>query len=953
MSSNTYWQPQNNQNRPTLPTNRSGLPGNSLNRQNPPSGQLPSGQLPPYPPNSPMRPGQPGPQMPPPNYQGNGQGFMARPVEMVRRWSNKMNAMRRPGPPVSQGSPVRYAAPMRPMPRTVRPVQELPEPWRRSRVQRINHLRKRRRERIMSSRPGMRRTLTIAISVLAAFLVIGVSSTASYAYNYYQSELPQVQNLSNLRIAQSTHIYDRHGTLLYTLYSNGDWGESGRSTPISYKFLPGVLQDAQTAAEDPTFWTNEGIDPQGMLRALTQLTSSGGQIQSGGSTMTQQLIKNLSGQNQDTFQRKASEAVLAIGLTRQYPKWKIMEMYFNDSPYGAQEQGVESAVEDYFGLKPQCDINHNCTPAIAYLDRDLTKCKNSKNQETCAEDPMLALARAVLLAGIPQNPTRFDPSVSAENFQDVLANRVPYVLTQMIADNAHLNIGLGSDFKDLGPITKAMEPEVESMIQKMKIIGFHQTMLAPHFVQWVIDTLSNQLGHDQDLDQNGRSIPGYNLLLTGGFNIYTTLDLPLEQFIEKDVKHNLRDPVYQEFLRTWGPLDTMYNVNDAAVVVENAKTGEILAMDGSADYSNTKNVKIAGQVNAALSARQPGSSIKPFVYAAAFEKGWFPGIKLIDDKTNFPDGGTPYIPHDYGGLNSYHPSYDTNIRISLSNSFNIPAVKALMFAGFNNVVDMARRLGITALDDDVATYNSLHPKAPNTLPQLFGPSLALGTPGIPLYQMVGAYQVFADNGQHVPYHNILNIYDNYGHDLYHYDTAHPQSIQVLSPQIAYLLNSMLSDNAARQRYEFGGIDTLTMGPWAPDRPVAAKTGTTDGNLDNWTIGYSSSVVVGVWAGNADGNDQMTGVIGVTGAGPIWHDVITYLSGQTQLGMHTDHVYPTDPFPIPSGVVQSNVSSSTGLEGSGDYDWMIQGEQPQQAGIATPACPTDPKKPKTPDTCPVN
>src|SRR5207344_3091704 len=165
--------------------------------------------------------------------------------------------------------------------------------------------------------------------------------------------------------------------------------------------------------------------------------------QSGGSTITQQVIKNLN-ENltheiaQTTLQRKIPEAALAIGLTQQYPKWKILEMYFNISPFGAQELGIDAAAEDYFGLSAKCDAHFNCIPAIAFLDRDLTKCKNLNDDSTCRQDPLLGLARASLLAGMPQNPVSYDPTLSKAS--KVLAlTRQDYVLQQMLALNMHIN----------------------------------------------------------------------------------------------------------------------------------------------------------------------------------------------------------------------------------------------------------------------------------------------------------------------------------------------------------------------------------------------------------------------------------------------------------------------------------------------------------------------------------
>jgi membrane peptidoglycan carboxypeptidase len=901
---------------------------------------------------------------------------MARPVQMVQRLSNKMAAMRRQGPQVDQNPLVRYHGhgPQPPSALSERPpVETRPTPWRRSRVQRINHLKKRRRERFMRTGPGSRRIRTVILSTIAALALVLISTTAGYAYNFYSSELPQVQNLANAHISQSTHIYDRNGTLLYTLYANSAWGSGGRSTPVSYINIPGIMQDAQIATEDPTFWTNNGLDPQGILRAATALASHGGQINGGGSTMTQQLIKNLSHNAKDTFQRKAAEAALAVGLTNQYPKWKIMEMYFNDTPYGAQELGVDAAVEDYFGLKAQCTANFKCTPAIAFLDRDLTKCKDPNKQSTCPDDPtgMLGLARAVLLAGIPQNPTKFDPTTSDWNFNNVLTNRVPYVIDQMISDNMHIRLGLGANADDpkldKGPITEAMKPQIVSMISNMQknhqIVGFKHTELAPHFVNWVIQTLSESLG-------NGDSDAGYKILETAGLNIYTTLDLPLEQYVEADVKHNLRDKVRQEYVGGYGPLNTVYNLNDAAAVAMNAKTGEVLAMDGSVDY-NDSSAKVQGNVNVATSnMRQPGSSFKPIVYAAAFEKGWNPGTRILDAKTYFPTsdpGNSPvtasnapiYTPTDYG--KTYH-NVDETARVNLANSFNIPAIKAFMYAGFNNVVDMARRLGVTDIDLDAAQYNKVN-GTNNQLDQIFGPSLALGSAGVSLLQMTDAYQTFADNGMHIPPHNILDIWDNYGHNLYHYDPTHPNGVQVLSPQISFMISSMLSDTPARNTYEFGGTDTLTMGKWDSSRPVAAKTGTTNGPLDNWTMGYTPNVVVGVWSGNADGNDPMSQrLIGITGAGPIWHDVITYMSGAPAYGTggfytnddqlapaysgprYTDQVFPTPAFTAPSGMVQTSLNPLNGLEGTGLTDWVLQNEIPSSSGMPTCTTSPDPNNP---------
>src|SRR5947209_7002484 len=297
-------------------------------------------------------------------------GFFGNAVETVRRWTGKMAAAR--GVNVDQDPLVLYR------PTTPPPVQvPRAKPWRRSHSVRVAMQMRHRRERLKHGRPSGQRIAIVTITIFALLLVIILSSGAASGYAYYQSQLPRLQGLANSEIEQSSRIYDRNGQQLYVAYDN----KKGRGTPVTYKYIPGVLQDAMVAAEDHSFWDNSGIDPQGILRAATQYSSSGS-VQSGGSTITQQVIKNLTHDTQVSLQRKIPEATLAIGLTQQYPKWKILEMYFNISPFGAQELGVNAAAEDYFGLHSKCDSHFNCIPAIAFLDRDLAKCKNTNDDST-------------------------------------------------------------------------------------------------------------------------------------------------------------------------------------------------------------------------------------------------------------------------------------------------------------------------------------------------------------------------------------------------------------------------------------------------------------------------------------------------------------------------------------------------------------------------------------------
>jgi len=890
---------------------------------------LPPQGPPPYSPLPQSQPGQPAQQqqpaqwpsphgVQPPRLPEEPQGWMANTVQRVRQWSGRMRAL----PPIDQSPLVLYrpTAPA-PLPKA--------QPWQRSRTTRIAMLMRHRRRRWRAQHPDAAKVWSIVTAVTLLLIVIFTSAGTAFAYSYYQSQLPRLQGLANQQVEQTTRIYDRNGQLLYEVYDNTT-ASGGRRTPVSYRYIPQAMDDAMIAAEDHTFWTNVGIDPQGILRAA--VADSSGTIQGGGSTITQQLIKNLTGDMQDTIARKIPEAALAIGLTQQYPKWKILEMYFNISPFGAQDLGIEAAVEDYFGLSPQCNSNFNCIPAVNYLN-----CEAGHQQQCdpahCATSkycsPLLGLARASLLAGLPQNPVIFDPTLgyvdtTASPPMKYYLERQQYVLNQMVQ--------LGMNEPGLGTITPAIANAALMLTANTTFTPYQHVYYHgdQHFVNWVIAQLEQQMGVET--------------FLTGGFNIYTTIDTKLEHYVEAAVQRHLYQPEYQPFQYVTVQLSSNNNVNDAAVVVEDAKTGEVLAMDGSANYNST-NPEVSGNVNMATAPRQPGSSMKAIVYTAAFQEGWYPGMILPDVKTQFPVGTTPalancatsaYCPSDYNGQ---YANQNVTLRNATANSRNVPAIRTSLVAGLSNVIALAQRMGITTLNAQQDSNNSL----------------ALGTSAIPLDQMVGAYQTFADNGVHVPPHYILDIWDNYGHHLYHFDPGHPGGAQVITPQIAFLMTSVLSDEYARQA-EFWPDHELSFWnpPYGNAQPdalypdVAAKTGTTDNFKDNLTIGYTSSIVVGVWAGNA--NDQpMQNVIGITGAAPIWHSVMTYISGICDQSFdnipcgHPDLVYPPTTFTAPPGVVKVCVNPQNGLQVpsgvSNDCDYMLQSDAPQQTGMVTTINPT--------------
>jgi membrane peptidoglycan carboxypeptidase len=699
------------------------------------------------------------------------------------------------------------------------------------------------------------RLLVISLIVFIALFSL-LSSGIGGAYAYYQEQLPLLNGIADHALFQSTHIYDRNGRLLYTLYDqqNGH----GRRTYVNYTDISPLLINATVAAEDHSFWQNNGVDIQGTLRAaVTNLQSQS--VVEGGSTITQQLVKNQLFLTQPrSLQIKSEEALLAYGLTNQYPKWKIMEMYLNTVYYGDLNYGVEAAAQDFFNLQPKC-TKRACIPATAQLD----------------------LAQASLLAGLPQSPSYYNPVDNTP----VALDRQKTVLESMVA---------------LNMITEgqAQQAEAETAKYTFKSYASLQGIQAPHFVRYIIDQVLVPLIGAQNL-------------YDGGYNIYTTLDLNLEQKVEQIAYDHLYKQVYDPYLGSYGPLSIQHNVNNAAVVVMNPYNGEILAMDGSANYNN-KSPQVRGQYNAALALRQPGSSFKPIIYATAFAMGWYPAMIIPDHKTVYPSqiSGNPptyYTPQNYDG--TFHSGFPMTARNAIANSFNIPAIDTLEYAGIPNVLNTAGRLGLT----EVAS------RSPGSL----GPALALGTAEVSLLHLTSAFATFANQGVHVPPTSILEITDNQGYPLYSYNAAHPQGVRAIRADVAFLMSSILSDTRSRY-HEFGPGNPLEL-----DRPAAAKTGTTQSFRDNWTIGYTPYVTVGVWAGNSD-NSTMNNIIGITGAGPIWHDVMEYVS-------HL-YKYPPDDFSKPADVHAGTVSAYTGLlPHPGEptvTDWFIDGTLPTIQGSFT-------------------
>lgn len=438
----------------------------------------------------------------------------------------------------------------------------------------------------------------------------------------------------------------------------------------------------------------------------------------------------------------------------------------------------------------------------------------------------LTLTESAYLAAMPKAPTYYSPYGPRRDELDARAKIVLQVMYEQ------------------GYITEAQRNSAQS--EKVRFSAVKSGITAPHFVLYIQDLLAQKFGEIS--------------LQEGGFRVVTALDMKLQQIAEEAVARQV-------------PLNEKnYNAGNAALVALDPRSGQILAMVGSRDYFDEKH---DGAVNVALRARQPGSSFKPYVYAAAFKAGMNPATVLLDVQTNFGNfGGRDYIPQNYNGQN-YGP---VSIRKALQGSLNIPAVKTVLLTGIENSISLAEKMGISTLKDR----------------SRYGPSIVLGGGEVKLLEHVSAFGVFAAGGlKHDPV-PILKIEDSKGRVLEEYRESRGK--EVLDPQVAYQVNHVLSDNPARS-YIFGSANRLNL----PGRPVAAKTGTTESYRDAWTVGYTPQIAVGVWVGNSNNSAMKVGADGSVVAGPIWNEFMRR-SLENQ---------PVEAFQRPEGIVELAVDPVSG------------------------------------------
>lgn len=618
----------------------------------------------------------------------------------------------------------------------------------------------------MNKKTWFRRNIKdILIDLSILFFALGIIVSAGLLFWVSTLEMPDLSSFDERRVLQSTKIYDRTGEIL--LY---DLHQDVRRTVVPFEDISRHLKNASIAIEDDQFYTHYGIQPKSIARAILANFIEGNLLSGqGGSTITQQVIKNSVLQREKTVTRKVKEWILSVKIERILSKDEILAIYLNESPYGGTIYGVEEAAQAYFG-KSAADVT---------------------------------LGEAAYLASLPQSPTFLSPY---GNNKTMLDERQKLVLDRMLVNN----------FITQEEHDAAKQEAIE--FQPQAVTGIR----APHFVMFIREQLAEKYGEEA--------------LAEKGLRIITTLDWDLQKEAERIVKERGAANVEK------------FKATNAGLIATDPKTGDLLVMVGSRDYFSDE---IDGNFNITLADRQPGSSIKPFIYAAAFNKGFLPDTVVFDVKTQF----SPLCPPD--SPSSESPCYSPNnynhkflgpvsLRNALAQSLNIPAVKTLYLAGVRDSLKLAADMGITSLND----------------PERYGLTLVLGGGEVKLIDMTYAYGVFANEGVYTEPRSILRVEDNRGNII---EENSVKTKTVLDRNVTLMISDVLSDNVARTPL-WGANSAVNF----PGKSVASKTGSTNNLRDAWLMGYAPNISVGAWVGNNNNSPMGGGLSGLI-VTPMWRE----------------------------------------------------------------------------------
>ncbi len=639
---------------------------------------------------------------------------------------------------------------------------------------------------------------SIGLLVFISFLLgIGIG-----IFRYYQSDLPSIAKLEmdDTTTGLISRVISADSTVIHEFYEE-------KRIPVSLHDIPDFLKKAVIVLEDRRFYSHWGVDFMGILRAFVANIRSGDIVQ-GGSTITQQLARNLFLTTEKTLSRKIREAILAMEIERTYSKDEILEMYFNQVYFGSGAYGIEAAAQTYFGKHVS----------------------------------ELTLDEGTLLVGIPRWPTRYSPYL---NMEASLSRRAT-VLELMVQD-AYLSPA-DAEAARTAPV------ELKGRGKRERV--------ATYFVEYIRQELEDRFG--------------YNRLYRGGLNIYTSLDLELQQKAVEIVETRLREieslgeykhMTYDQYAalsnngnRPQGPIPYL----QGALIAIEAETGYIRAMVGGRDYQHS-------EFNRAVQAmRQPGSIFKPFVYTAAIDNGIPASTIIIDSPISLDQPGR----EDWRPTN-YTATFNgpTPLRVGLKRSINLVAIKLLMKVGIPTVLEYARRMGIES-----------------PLPAV--ESIAIGAGEVTPMEVTSAFSIFANQGVRVEPLAIVRVESREGEVIWE---NKPRKEAVLSPQSTYIMTSLLQEvieSGTGQSARWRGLT----------RPAGGKTGTTNDFTDAWFVGFTPDMICGVWVGFDQPETIIKRGTGARVALPIWADFM--------IEAHKD--LPSRNFPVPSNIVSKRVCGESGL-----------------------------------------
>ncbi len=693
-----------------------------------------------------------------------------------------------------------------------------------------------------------------AFAALAAALFIGVIG----AFASYTSGLPDPSGLEHFELSEGSRVVSADGVELATFAV-----EQRRVIPFAQ--IPKVMIDAQVAAEDRTFWTNPCIDFRGIVRAALQNFSASRTV-SGASTICQQLVRirlfdtDLLTNGERRWERKIKEAILALRVGDRFPglegKQKLLEMYLNQVYYGNNAYGIWAA-------------------ASRYLGKDIT---------SSAPEDQLTIGQAALLAALVRAPSALDPT------QVAVSETEPDGSTVLVVPSDSAAIQAQGFVLDGMEATGAITPAQREAADAERIVlatPKNEQYKAPHFVYAVRRAAADLLGSEDLLDRGGLVIT--STLQYGGYQVaaekWAGIAYDLDRLTDAELEAKYGKSAMSWILKLQGR-----NIRNDALVTLNYRTGAVLAYVGSANFYGEATPEhqpaydVVGQAY-----RQSGSAFKPITYATGFERGVLtPASMIMDIKGEIVDGFS--VPNADGGERG-----PIRIRDALKYSLNIPAAKAQQLIGTENVVAMAERFGLQW--------------DPQQASEVAVPSLTLGTIGVHMLDLAGAYGTLANGGVRAEPYLIEKITDRNGNVIYDRASDGPKPERVISEQSAYLVTDILADNTdPTQNSWWGGRFQLTTEDGR--RPATLKTGTTNDFRDLQAIGFvaadpdptvtDGAIVTAVWVGNSD----FTAISKVfAGDGPtfIWHDYMAEVTA----------ALPLRDFPRPDGIVEAQVDPMSG------------------------------------------